>query len=374
MNNLIKHFIGYFIKTYIARSTDTKIRENSASGGVATALLMHLFREGIVDVILVPRRRFKQGLTYGVWTILKDLNEINTYSGSLYAPVYGLSKVLNYALSKFRRIAITAIPCHAKAIRRILKLRGRSEDVFIIGLYCNNTPDMWATRYALKYFGIRAEDVEWIKFRGQGWPGYTVIKKKNKTIRIPFLGFWDSGFGQYFYGLGCYSCADQTNVSADISLADPWTLPHEHIKRLGGATLVITRSLKGQKVLESAMNAGYIEAVEVDPVYAIQHTTLLRVSKRVLKKSRKTEYRLPPGFTTIAHEVLYRVGSFLARKESLWPLLKVYHKVVAPSFSLLSFFLDCKLIKTRWGRIHENMIRIQRLKVSKNAFIRKLRI
>ncbi|MFZ8782949.1 MAG: Coenzyme F420 hydrogenase/dehydrogenase, beta subunit C-terminal domain, partial [Desulfurococcaceae archaeon] len=97
-------------------------------------------------------------------------------SGSLYAPVYGLSKILDYALTKFKSIAITATPCYARAIRRVLESRGRSGDVFIVGLYCNNVPSMWATRYALKYFNINVEDVERVRSRGCGWPGYTIIE------------------------------------------------------------------------------------------------------------------------------------------------------------------------------------------------------
>jgi len=143
---------------------------------------------------------------------------------------------------------------------------------------------MWATRYALKYFNIRAEDVERVKFRGRGWPGYTTIETKSGTIQIPYPAFWDSGFGQYFYGLSCYLCSDQTNSLADISLADPWTLPHEPVKRLGGATLVVIRTKRGLEIFEGAVRAGYVEAVEVDPVYAVQDATLLKLSKRVLKR------------------------------------------------------------------------------------------
>ena len=88
-----------------------------------------------------------------------------------YAPVYGLSKILNYALTKFKSIAITAVPCHAKATRRVFESRGRDGDVFIVGLYCNNTLSMLATKYALKYFNINVEGVKSVRVGGRGVAG-----------------------------------------------------------------------------------------------------------------------------------------------------------------------------------------------------------
>ena len=354
MLNLSRYFIGPFIKTYLAWSTDTKVRYTSASGGVVTAFLTYLLREGIVDAVLLPKLKFVRGLgsVYGIWTIIRSPEDLSKYSGSLYAPVYGLSKILDYALTKFGRIAITVLPCYARAIRRVLESRGRSGDVFIVGLYCNNMPSMWATRYALKYFNINVEDVERIRFRGCGWPGYTIIETKKNTIRVPSPVFWDSGFGQYFYSVRCYLCADQTNTSADLSLADPWTLPHEFIKRLGGATLVVVRSEKGLNVFRGAVEAEYISVVEVDPVYAIQDTTLLKLSRRTLKKGINAgKYLLPPGFTTITHELTYLVGRLLASREKLWPLLRAYHKTLRPLALKTASVLDYRL-HTTWSKIN----------------------
>jgi len=364
-DNPYGYFIGPFIKAYLAWSTNTKVRYLSASGGVATALLTYLLREGIVDAALLPKPKFVRGsgLAYGVLTIIEKPEDLSKYSGSLYAPVYGLSKVLSYALTRFKRIAITAVPCHARAIRRVLESRGRSGDALIIGLYCNNTPSMLATRYALKYFGINVEDVETIRFRGCGWPGYTTIESRKGTIRVPSPVFWDSGFGQYFYSLGCYLCADQTNTSADLSLADPWTLPQEPIKRLGGATLVVVRSERGLGVFRGAVEAGYLSAVEVDPVYAIQDTTLLRLSRRTLKKGFNTdEHILPSGFITIAYELTYLVGHFLASREELWPLLRVYHKTFMPLALKTASVLDYRL-HTTWSKINALIKTMQRTRL-----------
>jgi coenzyme F420 hydrogenase subunit beta len=367
MDDYVRFFLGDYLRVYMAWAQSARIRHHSASGGVATALLKYLLEKNYVDAVIVPSPRFKRCLTYGVWTVVRKPGVLDTYSSSLYAPVYGLSKILDYALTKFRRIAITAVPCYARAIRRVLESQGRSGDVFIVGLYCNNTPSMWATRYALKYFDINVEGVESIRFRGCGWPGYTIIETKKNTICVPSPVFWDSGFGQYFYNVGCYLCADQTNTSADLSLADPWTLPHEPIKRLGGATLVVVRSERGLNVFREAVEAGYISAIEVDPVYAIQDATLLKLSRRALRKGIDMDrYILPQGFTTIAYELTYLVGHFLASRERLWPLLRVYHKTLRSLILKIASMLDYRL-QTTWSRINTLVKNMQRIKLPCNC-------
>ena len=200
------------------------------------------------------------------------------------------------------------------------------------------------------------------KVQGFGWPGYTVIKTKKGVIRVPSPTFWDSGLGQHFYGLGCYLCSDHTNTPTDISLADPWTLPHELIRRLGGATLVVIRSEKGLEVFEGAVKAGYIRAVEVNPIYAIQYTTLLKLSKRVLGRNI-SDYMLSPGFTTITHELLYYVGRFLASRESLWSLLRLYHKTIRSFAFILAYALDYKL-QTTWAKVNMYITLMQKKKLS----------
>jgi len=365
-SNGMKYLLGPFLKTYLCWSTNRGIRIYSASGGVASTLLKLLLEGKHVDAVLVPKPRFKQGLVYGIWTIVTNPSDIPDYSGSLYAPVYRLSKVLNHALRKFNRYAISALPCHVKAIEKILQLRGQSRDVFVIGLYCENTPSAQATKYALKFLGIRADNVEWVKFRGSGWPGYTTIKTKRGVIQISSPTFWGSGFGQYFYGLGCHLCSDQTNPLADLSLADPWTLPHEPIERLGGATLVVVRTRRGLEVFEGAVKAGYIGAIEVDPVYAVQDATLLKLSRRVLGRSFN-EYVLLPSFTTIAYEVLYHVGRFLASREGLWTLLRLYHRVVRPLALKVASILDYRL-QTTWAEVNTYIKLLQKTRVPREIY------
>ena len=161
-------------------------------------------------------------------------------------------------------------------------------------------------------------------------------------------------------GLSCRLCSNQINFLVDL-----WTLPYEPIKRLGGAMLVIVRTRRGLEIFESAVKAKYIGAVEADPVYAVQDATLLKLSKRVLRR-RADEYVLPPSFTTIAHELVYRVGHFLASREPLWPLLRAYHRIVAPLVLKATSLLDHRLRAT-WARVHAYVKLLQKAKVPREG-------
>jgi len=127
------------------------------------------------------------------------------------------------------------------------------------------------------------------------------------------------------------------------------TIVHPSFNVLGGATLVVVRTRRGLEVFEGAVKAGYIEVVEVDPVYAVQDATLLKLSRRVLGRSFN-EYMLLPSFTTIAHEMLYRVGRFLASREGLWTLLRLYHRVARSLALKVASILDYRP-QTTWAEV-----------------------
>jgi coenzyme F420 hydrogenase subunit beta len=358
--SLVKHFIGPYIKVFLAWASDSNIRRKAASGGVGTALLMYMLKEGLVDVVITPRLRVSRGSVYGVWTIVKDPDDLSKFSGSIYAPTYGFAHLLRYAMKKFRRIAITAVPCYAKAARSLADSLRYAGDLFIVGPYCGNTPSTHAVRYLGKVFRFDPAMVESIKFRGNGWPGYMEIRLKNtrNKIFIPHSKAWDSGFGQYFYGLGCYVCTDPTGTFTDVSLADPWTLSYELIKSLGGATLVIVRTPRGLDVFKGAVENGYIKAIAINPIYAIQLMAIFKLTKRVLLRSNQN-YLLPPSFSSIMQELVYHLGSFLASREKLWGLLKLFHGVPRNILMFVASVLDFKL-GTEWSHIVKSIELLQR--------------
>lgn len=336
--------IGSFTRVGLAWSRDEHIRFASASGGAVTSILMYLLDYGLVDAVLVPRLRVRKGCAYGVYEAVFNSKDLPSFSGSVYAPVF-FGNSLRSVLNRRLRVAIVAVPCIARALRGLKSgsAVAASSIRYIFGLYCNNTPRLCASRFGIKHvFNVDPDDVVDVRFRGSGWPGFASIKTKSgQVFRALSPEFWDSGFGQYFYDRKCLCCSDQTAEDADVSFADPWT----YTRGVGaGKTLVVVRTREGLEAIEGARKAGYIEFEELPShIYAIQYTTLLKKVSKVTCKKYRQSYALPPSISTIIHELDYIVGSRLAKREELWPLLRLYIKLKYTLFRpliALDYLLD----------------------------------
>lgn len=343
--------IGHFIKIGLAYSSDISLRYHAASGGAVTSLLRYLLEERLVDSVLVPRVHVEKGEVFGKYEVVRDPSKLIEYAGSIYAPV-SVGDALREVTSKRLRVALVGLPCLIKGLRGAFQSSQtfRENVRVFLGLYCNNVPNPRAFRYIAKIaLKIKPEEVSHVAFRGCGWPGNTtIITRTGGVIRAPSQAVWDSGFGQYFYSRACFLCDDQTAELADISFADPWT----YQKDIGiGKTLIVVRSRIGLNLTEGAVKFGYLIFEELpSPLYAIQYTTLLKKTIRVTtKRIARRQYTIPPSITTIIHELDYLLGSSFARKERLWPILRIYVKARPYLFKPL-MTLD-NLLKPGFSRI-----------------------
>jgi coenzyme F420 hydrogenase subunit beta len=260
--------------------------------------------------------------------------EICEAAGSKYTPVT-MDGVLRQLVAEKRKFAFVGLPCHIEALRKSEKIFKELKDLvkLRIGLYCNNTPSILATKYILWYYNIPMDELLKIRYRGNGWPGYLRVDlKRDKTIKIPFTAYWESGFGQYFCRKRCIVCGDHSAELADISLADPWALKNKHFKK-HGESVVVTRSVIGDKILKDALQAGFISINKANPHNAIQFSTLIKKSNKSSRSvkallgtktlSDQFEYALPLDFSAAKYILAYRLQSFLVRYEKLWPLLRM---------------------------------------------------
>jgi Coenzyme F420-reducing hydrogenase, beta subunit len=133
MEKAIRYLLGDYLKVYIAYSHNRKIRFSSASGGVASELLKYLLERKYVEAVIVPKPNLRRGLVYGVWTIIRNPNEVGKYSGSLYTVTFGLPKMVNYALNKFGRIAVSTLPCHTRALKRFYNSKVTTVTLLLLG-------------------------------------------------------------------------------------------------------------------------------------------------------------------------------------------------------------------------------------------------
>jgi coenzyme F420 hydrogenase subunit beta len=260
--------------------------------------------------------------------------------GSKYCPVH-LGENLCGLLGKSPRRGLKAIfvglPCQIESIRKAERaLPGLAKSIPLkIGLYCGNLPSALATRYILKTNRITDEDVSSISYRDSHWPGSMIIRLKNGSrVTLPFLQYWNTGFGQFFARIRCLVCADHTSELADLSLADPWVRLGRKPAEKKGQTVVISRTSAGEEYLRQASQAGYIHLEECSLDEVIQQGTVFKkrnmrsLPARLLLFPSRTpsryEYPLPMDAASLWWIFCSRIGGFLAGNESLWPLLRLF--------------------------------------------------
>lgn len=331
------NFLGFYKDACIGYATDSNLRYYASSGGLITALLVYLLRQKIIDGAVVATMNAKNPLQ-AMATIATCEEEVIQATGSKYTPV-SMHEVLYQILHNKdnRKFAFVGLPCHLEGLSKAKKNFPNIDNSIIIkiGLYCNNTPSINATKYILKQNNIDPQKVSSITYRGKGWPGVMNIQlNEGKQLNLPMLKYWESGFGQYFCRKRCVLCVDQTAELADISLADPWSLAESgsinHDDRFG-ISLVLVRTSTGQNMLNKAFDAGFISLRKVNPETTVQFATFLKKSNKSsgsvkfllgVKSMPRQNYSLPLSLTVTRWLFRYRVNSFLAKNKNTWPLLR----------------------------------------------------
>ena len=339
--------LGSCTGVYIGNATNSDIRRKASSGGVVTALIIHLLQQKIVDGAIIVTMDDKNPLN-GKATIATSEKDVLNGSGSKYTPV-SMHQVVQQILSDNKKYVFVGLPCHLEALdqtEKIFKNLG-ARIVLKIGLYCNNSPSANATRYILKRYKVPTEAVVGLTYRGNGsWPGYMTITLKDRQIKIKMTDYWDSGFGQYFCSKRCVLCADQTAECSDISVADPWTLFSKSDATqdgLAGKSLLIARNIKTEKILIAAIQADAIALRPLKLEKAIQSSTTLKKRNKNsnsvkflldVKYLPRQNYSLPLNFGTVVWMLCYRLNSFWAKNAKTWFLLHASVKVCSTVTSM----------------------------------------
>jgi coenzyme F420 hydrogenase subunit beta len=298
-------FLGNYLNCYIGYSSDYKIRYKSSSGGLVTALLIFALEEGLIDGALVTRMSRNDPLEPQPF-IARSRDEIITASKSKYCPVpanIAIKEILEAEEGKF---AIVGLPCHIWGVRKAELSNKELKDKIILhfGLFCSHVPSFLATEFILNRIGVRKEDIAELSYRGEGWPGYmciTLAHPKQTLIRLNYMDYYSSGFGSFlFWPTRCTLCPDALAELADISFGDAW-LPELMVDKIG-TSMVISRSIIGDRLLDNAQEKGRIElsAINEEDIIRAQQGSL-RFKKEFLS-ARIHLYKLitrkVPAYTT----------------------------------------------------------------------------
>jgi coenzyme F420 hydrogenase subunit beta len=245
--------LGNYIGLYLAKTRDKRVIERLGpsykGGGAVTSILLCLLEEGVVDAVIVARR--KKGL-YGETRIATTPEEVLEATGPRWSIVpYTLGlreKLLSLDVS---RVAFVGLPCQAQFLRQVkmfpLMETDFSKKIYlIISLFCMGTFAVESfLNYIKRSYHVEPENIENISIQGDS----LIIKHTGGEITIlikdalPYLQH------------GCLTCPDYTGLFADLS-AGKALRP--------GYTFLITRTELADKIVREAADKGYMEIMEPD--------------------------------------------------------------------------------------------------------------
>jgi coenzyme F420 hydrogenase subunit beta len=257
-----------------AWSSDASIRQKSSSGGVLTSISVFLLESKQVDAILHVGVS-KSSYLYNELKISYTKEQVLENSGSRYAPALmfnSLKKILDSTIIMF---AFVGKPCDIAAIKNFIHCfpQYKNRIKYSMAMFCAGIPSYNATKRLLELSGYE-DDPYYLKYRGEGWPGYFEAKYKDKpTFRMTYNDSWGKFLGRDLR-LRCKICPDGIGLLADLVAADSWNIKNKTpiFEEDDGRSLVIVRNIHGKEILDQAIKNRYIiqRDFNVDNISIIQ--------------------------------------------------------------------------------------------------------
>lgn len=248
-------------------SNNDFIRRNSASGGMATAIIDEFRKDGGSVISCMYDSENKEF----IMDVVDNKNSCYKVPGSKYVksnPVLSYNKIQNLLING-KKVLFVGLPCQVYALKLAIPEK-LQEYLFTIDLICHGTPSSkLLNKYCREHVDGNLED---IKFRAKDSSDINIFYEPvcQKGIADSYLISFIKALNYYE---SCYNCAYAgMERCSDITLGDSWgsNLPkHEQEK---GISLILIQTKKGEQLLDRVSYSSF----EVDIERAIKYNAQLR--------------------------------------------------------------------------------------------------
>jgi coenzyme F420 hydrogenase subunit beta len=270
--------VGSLLKVRTGHAADPSVRSRGASGGVTSAVLIHLLEAGLVDAAIVARQGVPIPLEASP-VIATTPDEVLAAAQSVYVPVAMLEVLAR--LEPGKRYAITLVPEQAAALRW-LQAAGDAQALqikYVLGPYTGTALYPAAIDTFLRSQGVpRNDPLASLEWRAGEWPGYLEVRTeggrvlRSKKIYYNFLI-------PFFVTQASLQSMDFANEFCDLSVGDAWSPKFE--AEGGGHSVVVTRSAEMEAVVAGLVASAKLALEEVDPLTATEmHGHMIDFKKR----------------------------------------------------------------------------------------------
>jgi coenzyme F420 hydrogenase subunit beta len=247
-----------------------EFREKSTSGGLVTALILHLMESGQADGAVVIASD-DNDLWKGKPVIARTREEVFAATKSKYA-ISPTNSVFSEILEVPGRYVLVGLPCQIHGYLKAAQLDARLKErvVMTIGLFCHAAIEHEAFRVIWDSLGEKGDDaVRFISRLGKH-PGSPHIELSDGSLYPVYFGH-KNGYQpssmeviNILYRLytpqRCLTCFDALADYADISVGDPWMVPPEDdidfykgwsfgLLRTERAEIAVRDMIDGEKIL-----------------------------------------------------------------------------------------------------------------------------
>ncbi|MDD4942913.1 MAG: Coenzyme F420 hydrogenase/dehydrogenase, beta subunit C-terminal domain [Rhodoferax sp.] len=251
---------GPIVSVQTGHAMDPEVRRQGSSGGVISALAIHLLESGQVDFVaqiaVDPKDALRNALQ-----ISTSRADVLRAAGSRYAPsapLQGLRELLDTG----KRFAFIGKPCDVAALRQYGEQNPtvKRQIPFMLSFMCAGVPSIKGTHEVITALGATREKVVSFRYRGDGWPGMArAVHDSGESFEMDYNTSWGQILGKYLQ-FRCKICPDGTGEFADIVCADAWYGQdgYPDFTERDGRSLVLARTPNGQKLLSQTVNQSII--------------------------------------------------------------------------------------------------------------------
>lgn len=237
---------------YCGYAKDSAVRETAASGGVVSAVLIHLIEKGDIDAALVSGIGTNRGELCAISEWAQTRDEILLASGSAYVYTPVLRQLRR--CTQYERIALVALPCQVRHIRRWVEDSAelRSRVVLIIGLFCRGAPTIRLYEDYLRKHRIDPKIVTSVRVSRSYLRGVLHCELRGgQRFDSNFFGFNAHRVIGIHTFPECIRCTEHLAEDADIAVGDIYNAEYE--RRPIKHSAFLPRSTRGMAVLRSML-------------------------------------------------------------------------------------------------------------------------
>ena len=319
---------GPIIAARTGHATDAELRHRASSGGVISALLVHLLETKAIDFAIqiaaagdFPARNIS--------TVSTRAEDVWAAAGSRYAPSSPLEQ-LGVHLAKPGRFAVVGKPCDIAAIRALAARDPRVDEKIpvLLSFFCAGIPSTKGAEKIMHEMGVAPGDVRSFRYRGDGWPGFaTAVTTSGEHKRMSYADSWGNILSHRLQ-FRCKICPDGSGGFADVVCGDAWESDengYPKFAELDGRSLILTRTPRGEALVLASAAAGVIATapLPVEQVEAMQPSQARR-KRLVLSRlwAMRVLGRATPRFSGLRLGDAARAAGIFANARSFLGLMR----------------------------------------------------